>query len=471
MKITVENIGPIKKANLELGGLTVIAGDNNTGKTYLAYALYGFLDSISPVHMSPLRVFNIISDMPATPEISFKKLSHDKTRATLRFSEVLKNVDTFMGLACAEFSKKEISAVFAASPRQFESAKITIPIEERSHIDKNTPPYEEEFAGIAIRVNYNENIMEIDFNKNMFPREAKELSLMSFIIGMVVAESTFMPFVLPAERISISLFYKGLDYSSSRIAEEVQRIMEQDEEVKEKLDNISLLVRRHRANYAKPIAHAIDFMRGLDKIQKDKSILFDKHLFGFIESMVGGHYEYEDDTVRFVSDKNNGAGFNIPLDMTSSSVRGLCNLYFHLKHKTDANYLVIIDEPESHLTPQNQIEMARLIARCVNAGIKILITTHSDYIIKELNNLIMLSHDFEGKDSFLDVYKKHYTKDDYLKKDNVKFYLCENGGLSPCKITSRGAFVPNFEKTIDEINNISNSLNLCLPDEDENDTA
>ena len=470
MKITVENIGPIKKANLELGGLTVIAGDNNTGKTYLAYALYGFMGFISPAHMSPLRVFNIISDMPATPEISFMKLSHDKMRATLRFSEVLKSMDTFIDLACAEFSKKEISAVFATSPRQFESAKITIH-REKIHMNESTPLYEEEFAGIAIRVNYSENTMAIDFNKDMFPIEAKELSLMSFIIGMMIGESSSIPFVLPAERISISLFYKGLDYSSSRITEEVQRIMEQDEEVKEKLDKISLLVRRHRANYAKPIAHAIDFMRGLDKIQKDKSVLFDKHLFGFIENMVGGHYEYEDDTVRFVSDKNNGAGFDIPLDMASSSVRGLCNLYFHLKHKTDANYLVIIDEPESHLTPQNQIEMARLIARCVNAGIKILITTHSDYIIKELNNLIMLSHDFEGKDSFLDVYKKHYTKDDYLKKDNVKFYLCENGGLSPCKITSRGAFVPNFEKTIDEINNISNSLNLCLPDEDENDAA
>ena len=43
MKFRFKNLGPIKEADLELGDLTVIAGRNNTGKTYLAYALYGFL--------------------------------------------------------------------------------------------------------------------------------------------------------------------------------------------------------------------------------------------------------------------------------------------------------------------------------------------------------------------------------------------------------------------------------------------
>ena len=38
-----QNLGPIKEAELELGDLTIIAGRNNTGKTYIAYALYGFL--------------------------------------------------------------------------------------------------------------------------------------------------------------------------------------------------------------------------------------------------------------------------------------------------------------------------------------------------------------------------------------------------------------------------------------------
>ena len=43
MKFAFENLGPIGKAEMELGDLTVIAGRNNTGKTYLAHTIYGFL--------------------------------------------------------------------------------------------------------------------------------------------------------------------------------------------------------------------------------------------------------------------------------------------------------------------------------------------------------------------------------------------------------------------------------------------
>ncbi len=43
MKFVFKNLGPIDKAELELGDLTIIAGRNNTGKTYVAYTLYGFL--------------------------------------------------------------------------------------------------------------------------------------------------------------------------------------------------------------------------------------------------------------------------------------------------------------------------------------------------------------------------------------------------------------------------------------------
>ena len=46
MKFRFKNIGPIKEAELELGDLTIIAGRNNTGKTYMVYTLYGFLKSL-----------------------------------------------------------------------------------------------------------------------------------------------------------------------------------------------------------------------------------------------------------------------------------------------------------------------------------------------------------------------------------------------------------------------------------------
>jgi predicted ATPase len=44
----------------------------------------------------------------------------------------------------------------------------------------------------------------------------------------------------------------------------------------------------------------------------------------------------------------------------------------------------MVDEPELNLHPENQRRVARLFARLINLGIKVFITTHSDYIVKEL---------------------------------------------------------------------------------------
>ena len=53
----------------------------------------------------------------------------------------------------------------------------------------------------------------------------------------------------------------------------------------------------------------------------------------------------------------------------------------------------MIDEPELNIHPENQRHIARLLARLVNAGLRIVISTHSDYIVREFNSLLMLGQD------------------------------------------------------------------------------
>jgi len=45
------------------------------------------------------------------------------------------------------------------------------------------------------------------------------------------------------------------------------------------------------------------------------------------------------------------------------------------------NSIVIIENPEAHLHPRGQTEMARLICKCVEAGAQIIIETHSDHLL------------------------------------------------------------------------------------------
>lgn len=101
-----------------------------------------------------------------------------------------------------------------------------------------------------------------------------------------------------------------------------------------------------------------------------------------------GKYKYSGSSVGYFLTKGRSKRFG--LDEVSSSVRALADLWFYLRCYAQEGDLLIIDEPELNLHPRNQRFMARLLAMISRAGINILITTHSEYIIRELNYLIHL---------------------------------------------------------------------------------
>ena len=215
------------------------------------------------------------------------------------------------------------------------------------------------------------------------------------------------------------------------------------------------------SRYAQPIKDNIDYTRDLEFVQKKRSPLINSKLFDNVKEMAGGHFKYREG-IRFISKARKHGKFDIPLHLASSSARGLSDLYFFLKHVARKDQLLIIDEPESHLDTANQIEMARLLVRCVNSGLKVLITTHSDYLIKEFNNLIMLNQDFSGKEKFLKKYSGWYGENDYLKQESVGADISEKGSLTACEVDRFGLNMPNFDRTIDQINMIANELALSV---------
>ena len=59
-----------------------------------------------------------------------------------------------------------------------------------------------------------------------------------------------------------------------------------------------------------------------------------------------------------------------------------------MNHRLDARDYLTIDEPEAHLHPEMQIEIAQLLVDLVSKGLAITLTTHSDYFVEEINNAI-----------------------------------------------------------------------------------
>ena len=79
---------------------------------------------------------------------------------------------------------------------------------------------------------------------------------------------------------------------------------------------------------------------------------------------------------------------NIRLTRASSMVSELAPVVLFLRGAIDCGDMLIIEEPEAHLHPAAQTQMAVTLARMVRAGVRLVITTHSDWLLKEIGNLI-----------------------------------------------------------------------------------
>ena len=72
----------------------------------------------------------------------------------------------------------------------------------------------------------------------------------------------------------------------------------------------------------------------------------------------------------------------LPLMNTSSMVSELAPVVLYLRHVVQPGETLIIEEPETHLHPAMQVEFTRQIAALVHAGVRVIVTTHSDWVLE-----------------------------------------------------------------------------------------
>ena len=139
----------------------------------------------------------------------------------------------------------------------------------------------------------------------------------------------------------------------------------------------------------------------------------------------------------------------------------MAGIVFYLRHNSDRGDLIFIDEPEVNCHPDVQILMTRIFARMINAGLRLVISTHSDYIIREINNLIMLS---KAPVSMAETLTKWgYQKEMAIEYQDVGAYLFSYGKdnkveVSPIEVTEAGFEVSSIDATISQLNETSQAL-------------
>jgi AAA15 family ATPase/GTPase len=456
VKIGIKNLGALKQAELSLGDMTVICGGNNTGKTYATYALFGFLTFWR-------EVFSINID-----EEVVKRLLAEGT-ATIEITQYVDGASSILSRGCDAYVK-QLPMVFAAPADRFKDTAFQVTLDP-----KDIRPTEEfkkvvraanaELFSITKSAGDSDLVITLLVEEEALkiPRDIIERIIGNAIKDVIFGHLFPNPFIASAERTGAAIFRKELNFPRNRILEEMGP-------ADKSINPMELLFKTYK-DYALPVKTNVEFTRQLETIAKRKSFIVEKHpsVLDDFADIIGGEYTVTRNDELYYQPK--GKRVKLTMDESSSAVRSLLDVGFFLRHVAARGDLLMVDEPELNLHPENQCRISRLFARLVNLGVKVFITTHSDYIIKELNTLIMLNHD---KPHLKQIAEKNgYRDEELLLADRVTVYVAEealimlDGGqrktrchtLVPANISpDLGIEVSSFDSTIERMNGIQEEI-------------
>lgn len=446
MKLTVDNLGKIVQSELELNNLTILVGDNNSGKTYITYSIYGMLKNWTDfINYNSFK--NLETRLKSEGQISLNK------------QEIQEIVSKSIVTESVNFQKR-IRELFNDKEKIFADAKVKLEFEKPTEF-KNSEKKIQIGNNIVFEGKLQDNTLSISYTK-LIENDIDD-ALFKRVIGDLLAYLIFDdifpdPTIITAERLGISLFYKELDEQRNSLVDGLQKLDENDGN----FHPFELLMSMS-AYYATPIRDHIAFTRNLDNIKKNTSNIDSTYPMEIIKEILGAEFKKENkQDIRFYTKNKKNNKFDIPLYLASSSARCIVDIYFYLKHLAKQGDILIIDEPESHLTLKNQRLVAKLIASIINIDIQVFITTHSDFLVKELNNLILLSNQFDNKEEWLVKNKKNYLKEDNIKFQNVSVYQAINGKLDKLKVTNKGIEIPFFDDEINNLFSIASDLDYLI---------
>ena len=457
MKIKIKHLGILKQAEFSLGDLTIICGRNNTGKTYATYALFGFLDTWRRLLTGPrFGLKEKINQLLSDGVIS------------LDLQEYVPQCESILTTGCQRYIQ-QIPEVFAANEERFKNVdfQIELNFDNIQFQDK----YEKKISTatleiISINKPEDEPYLSItlltETEKINLPVHFLEDIIYDSIQDIIFSQFFPRPFIASAERTGAAIFRKELNFARNRLLEEISKNSNFDPS--ELLFNVS-------QDYALPVKKNVDFTRQIETIVKKTSFIAENHpsILEDFADIIGGQYMITSNDELYYIPK--GKKLRLSMDESSSAVRSLLDIGFYLRHEARIGDLLIVDEPELNLHPENQRRIAKLFARLINIGIKVFITTHSDYIIKEINTLIMLNHNKPHLKQI--AAEEGYRQEELLSADQVKVYIAEQAlemlkgkkrktkfnTLTPAKIDHEmGIEARSFDTTIENMNRIQTAI-------------
>ena len=407
LRLVVDNLGPIGHADVALRPLTVLIGRNNTGKTYLAQALYAAHKSIDRV---PLRLpENLTPDEHAALLEEFRPLFSSERSETYpqvkdlpldlpsKMTEWVSRTLEETGLQLkqrlfAYFGVSDLSEIArwggkdvvvklvedAGDSQLFGSSEtVTVDLSDVLSTPFDEDPFE--FPPYARLLAHNGDDEDIERHYQEFSWILAAKTWQGYVRQMGLGGSAHY---LPAGR-------SGLLQAWTDVVK------------------LRLQLERERYGLVRPDSDlggvALDFISSLADVLGSRSRGYGPQLSLFhyprppkesdslalLQELMGGKIlaGSEDDMVPTLDYEQDG--HRLAIRRASSMVADLAPLAMWIDRLIEPGDLLVIDEPESHLHPEAIRLVARVLVRLVNENVRVVCATHSSVLLHELSNCIL----------------------------------------------------------------------------------
>jgi len=444
MKVTVKNLGVVKAAEIDLKPLTILVGRNNTGKTWLACTVaaalsyYGWRRYVNayastkpPERYRDLErvVKQVIEQGDGVLDI-VQFADECGERCINNILQYTKNwIRGFLSTDRVRFDNLQMQADLTPIKNQLLRHLEGITIEDRIGRDEDSALLKAlKEAGERKLFLY----PGVNIKERLPNREVKR-----FIASVVFREflQFFYPstYFFPTERTSI-INDQFIPLPARNLLENTARA--EVEEPKEPLPkprlqsgpisgfvgmmielyvNANILERQEEATEEPAIQR---YMQLADILQED---ILEGHL-DFSTPTPDPRREILFKPSNCVDEEN----VEMEVSIASSMVKELSALVLYLRYLAQPGELLVIDEPEMNLHPAAQVKIIEFLVMLVNAGLRVLLTTHSTYIVDHLINLID-AYKHENKEEIKNMFLLEST-DAFIDQNKVSVYQFDEDG-------------------------------------------
>ena len=383
MKLSIKNVGKLKEADVEINGITVITGENDTGKSTVGKVLWsvfnGFYEIDEKVYNEKVSELEKIID-EIIKENVYKNLSTDYNSFFEIFNSTREKIAIEFLKGNKNYSEDEIKIIINNYKKDLKIENISKFVQE---INETLKISDKEIIKVIVS-----RVMNKEFHNQINAVFSKE----KMNIGEISLKIKDKEIDLKIENNEISdvqnyfLINKETMYIDNPFI----------------LDSYDFEDENHQAHLATNVfSENENSVISEIKVKKKLNNIYQK-----LNSVLSGEI-LENKNSKFIYRKN---GEDIDLKNLSTGLKTFAIIKMLLQNGTlEENGTIILDEPEIHLHPEWQLKFAELIVLLQKEfGMHILLTTHSPYFLNAI-----------------EVFSERHKID-----DKCKYYVAENEGNS-----------------------------------------